>query len=644
MSYRWMAVGLTMAACTSPRDTAVTAEIGSPSACDYPQIYGTADHSGRACPEINNMVKVAEIVQDADANAEIESNGFLQVHESPAVTLGDFVVVPTKDGFTDVFNEQTTRYHVTTYKWVPSVTAANAKLVHQWDADSDFQTVDAAVCSFGCMTNGYVQQFAALIATGAGTAPSVYMPAAHGQFLRFDLATGALQARIDPFAGTTIDGDSRLIVNNAPMTTPDGSVLYTATAWPLGPNPFGAQPRGSWLVKLFANNSSRVVDWSPDNAIKLGGTPIANPSIGVPVSADNTCEIPFGTRGTPAATGPDSKPQLGLCFTQRPALNAPLAYSSVTNHYVGYSYSNNTRGVAFLIEIDADSLAPIRSADMRKNHLRYGCGVRLDVTFPGCSVVTAGGTTNLGVDPSFNGDIHYRTPLDIMDNPPTISPDGLLWTIGGYDGGFSFEGVGGYDARGSMVSFNSDGTFASNNPDFGWEVAAAAVPFFGTALPDASATGTFPIGFNWAQDRGLYSLGHLGLALYDRNFQLQNVGELPNVLFGDFVDVNITFGPRGDHYGASENGNFYKLDSRGNLVDVVQLTAVPIEVLSGTTARDRAGRAYVSYAGKIHVIQSGGTPPVSLAAKLAAAPRPTRTTQRAAIRKAGEAPEPGSPD
>ncbi len=642
MRYRILLLtAITATACGPQPITEVTQEIGLP-ACDYPQIYGTPDHGGRACPELSNMTKVAEIVQDADAAAEIDSNGFLQVHEGAVLTFGDFVVVPTKDGFTDVFNEQTTRYHVQAYKWSPSVTAVGATLLPAWTFDSDFATVDAQVCSFGCMTNGYVQAFNAAIGNG-----SVYVPMFGGKFARVRLTDGALQAVINPFAGSAVDGDQRLIVNNAPTIAPDGSVYYTATAWPLGPSPFGAQPRGSWLVKLLPSNAFSVADWSPDNTVKLGGSGIASHAVGVPVFADATCEIPFGTRGKPDSTGPDSRPQLGLCATQRPALNAPLAYSPASGHLVGYSYSNNTFGVAFLIEIDADSLAPIRAADMRVNHLRYGCGVRLDVaTFPGCDAITAHGTTNIGNSPEFNGDIHFRTPLDIMDSAPTISPDGKLWTIGGYDGGFSFEAAfdppAGYDARGSMIVFNSDGSFHSNNPDFGWEVTASAMPIFPTAMA-SDVVGTFPVGFDWVQDRGLYSLGHLGLALYDQSMTLQNVGELPDVLFGDFVDNNVTFGPRGDHYGMSENGNFYKLDAHGSITDVVQLTPGPVEVLSGTTARDRAGRAYVSYAGKIHVIQSNGTPQITLSDKLAALHTTARRTQRLAIQRAATTPDPGPP-
>lgn len=628
-----------LAACDAPAEQAVTSGIGTTALCDWNQVYGTADHAGRACPEQHGLTKVAELPSDVDWAAEVDSNGFLQKHEGAVVTFGDYVVVPTSSGFTDVFHEATTHYGISTYKWVPSVSAPGAQLVHQWDAASDFVTVDGAVCSFGCMTNGYVQAFMAAIGNG-----SVYAPAAHGRFLRLNLATGALQATIDPFAGSPVAGDARLTVDNAPMITPTGELYYTATAWPTDASPFGKQPRGSWLVKVLPTNDFVAADWSPDNVVKLGGSGIASSDVGIPRVTD-LCEYPFGTSGQNPLTGPTSTPPHFGCGTQRPAMNAPVAFSAATNHLVAYSYANNARGVAFLIEINPTTLAPIRAADMRPNHLLYGCGVRLDVsTFPGCDVITAGGTTNLGVDPQFNGPIRLRTPADIMDNAPTVRQDGAFWTIGSYDGGFSFEVLFGFplafDARGAIIEFNSDGSFAGNNPEFGWEVTASWLPIFGTAGPGGPPT-TFPVGFDVLQDRGLYSLGHLDLARYDEHFALKSFAEAPNQPFGDFVDTHIPFGVNGDHYGVTEFGLLYKIDANSQIVETVQLTDEPIEVLSGHIARDRAGRLYVTYAGRVHVIASSGTPPIITPPTAATIRRmdAARVTKQAAMRT----PDPGPP-
>lgn len=621
MRFRWLLALATVAACQSdPEVTQQTDEIGTPGACDWPQIYGSADHSGRVCPEIGGLTVVDRLPQDDDADAEIESNGFLQVHEGSPLTLGDYVVVPHKRGFTDVFHEGTTVYTVDVYKWSPSVLAASATLERQWSVDTDFATVDAVLCSFGCMTNGYVQEWDLAVANG-----SVYAPISHGRLLRLSLATGAVQATIDPLVGTTFDGDARTIVDSSPTVLPDGSLVYTVTAWPTDASPFGRQPRASWLVKVLPTNDFVIAEWAT----------VASPTVGVPRPTD-LCEYPFGTGGQNPLTGPTSKPPKFGCGTQRPALNAPVAYSPALGRLVAFSYANNARDAAFLVEIDPATLAPIVAADLRNNDLFYGCGVRLSLGFPGCNVITAGGTVNIGVDPQFGSSVRLRTPADIMNSAPVVSPDGSVMGICSYDGGFSFSilfgGGGDYDAQGSCVFYNtSDGSFHSSDQSFGWEV-----------TPSAQPTAPLGLGFVWLKDRNLYNDGHLGVARYDSNNELQNTAEVANFPFGDFVDTNITFGARGDHYGYTEGGDdgarFYKIDAAGHLVDSVQLTPDSIEVLSGPVAVDRRGRRYVSYAGSVFVVSSDGTPTTPLRPS-----HPGRSTRRLATLKAVDTPEPGPP-
>lgn len=603
--------------------------------CDWVQVFGSSDHAGRACPELHGLRKIAEIVQDPDAQAEIDSNGFLQVHESPVVTFGDWVVIPTKSGFTDVLHQETVHYGVSTWRWTPSVSSDDARLVHAWDASTDFRTVDGAVSP--AVTSGYVQQFGVAISHG-----SVYVPAASGRLLRLRLETGVLQAQIDPFAGTPISGDPRLILNSAPMVRPNGDVYVSAVAWSSNAQPVFVAPRGSWEVRVRPDDTSVLRDWSPDSAIRLtAGDPVASPSVGVP-TLGSLCARSFGTGGTPGPTGPDSRPPLFRCGVQRPAVNAVTAYSAVTDHLVVFSYANNAPA-GFLIELDADTLSPLRSADVQDNHLRYGCGVRFGSdAFPSCDVLTAGGTVNLGADPNFNGTIHLRLPSDIDDNSPTISPDGSTWTIGAYDGGSSFETLFGFplgfDARGAMVAFHSDGTFAGNNPNFGWEVTESA-----------RCTAPGCLGFSFLQDDNRYSVFDLGLDQYASDFTLQNRTQIPGVPFGDFVDTHVVFGVLGDHYGTAESGFFFKMNASGQIVESVQLTDEPIEVLSGHVARDRAGRAYVTYAGLVHVIAGSSEPtsslgvPVSPDQRRIARMQTARTAKFAGLAHAPEPPPLGPP-
>lgn len=549
--------------------------------CDYPQVFGTAQHTGRACPEVSGLSVVGVITQDPDADAENAASGFLQIHESPPLTSGDWLIVPSKRGFTSIEDRTTEHWHVQAFRWVPSASAPNATLSPMWDAETDWRPVDAVVRSIGYITNGYVQQFAPAIANG-----SVYVPAAHGQLIRLALSTGAVKSIIDPLAGTIFDGDDRTIVNNAVSFDSFGNVYYTIVSHPLGNPAVGTQPRGSWLVQVRPDDESRLVDWRT----------IASAAVGIPAPRD-LCEYPFGTSGTPPAAGPNSKPPLFGCGAQRPAINAPIAIAP-DGQLVAFSYANNAQGAAFLVEIDPITMTPVRAADTR-GHLLHGCGVRLSLAaFPQCAAITAGGTVNVGNDPDFNGPVRFRG-LDLMDSAPAIAPNGD-WAIGSYDGGFSFGG--GYDSRGAGLVFHGDATFATKNEEFWWEVTPSVLQ---------ASDG---VAFSYLQDRQLYSKLELTVAQYTPSMSIETLATVArdfNANAIDFLDAHIVFGPSGDHYAVNGDGHLYKFDGSGRLVDRVTLTNADgsvrsMETLSGYYARDRVGRIYASYAGRVYVIASSG--------------------------------------
>jgi len=576
-----MAVVVASAACAAPHDSGggiTDQQVTTPSLCDYPQTFGTPQHTGLACTEVKGMRVVKTITQDIDADAENAASGFLQIHEPAPLTSGDYVVVPSKSGFTTRADRTTESYRVQVFRWLPSVVAPDAQLVPVWTGESSWQPLDAVVGSLGVFTGGYVQQFSAAIAN-----ESVYVPASNGRLLRYSLKSGGLLATINPLEGTPFDGDRQTIVNNAISVDSSGSLYYTVTAFP---SRFGDQPRGSWLVKVTSNDVVRTATWAS----------IATSAIGVPQRAD-LCEWPFETAGTPPATGPTSRPPMFACGTQRPALNAPVAISADGRTLVAFSYANNQQSAAFLISVDAATLAPVRAYDTR-GHLRYGCGVRLDVaTYPGCDVITAGGTVNIGNDPEFNGPVRFRGE-DLMDSAPVIAPNGDL-LIGSYDGGFAFEGPGGYDARSSGLVFASDGKLRAKNETFWWEVTPSV-----WQRPDGS--------FSYLQDRQLYSDFELTVASYSPTMVLESAGTVPldfsaNAI--DFLDAHIVFGPGGDHYALNGMGRLYKFDAAGHAVDSVELTnpdgtVRSMETESNYFARDRAGRIYVSYAGYVYVVAS----------------------------------------
>lgn len=552
--------------------------------CDYPQLEGTAKHTGLVCPGVKGMHVAQVIVQDPDADAENAFSGFLQIHESAALTKGNMVVVPGHSGFGgDGFDRTHDVWNLQAFRWSPSVTAANAKLLPAWKATSTWKPVDALFGSsgFGTYTNGYVMGFYPLIANN-----SVYQPAAAGTLQRINLATGAVVSTIDPLKGTSFDGDGQTSVVNALTADVHGNLYYAITAFPPSGNR-SDEPRGSWIAIVHPDDSTTLLDWV-DLAQRAG----------IP-GLDDPCEYSFGTAGTPAPTGPDSLAPLFGCGVTRPVFNAPISVDD-NGDFVVMTSANNSRAT-FLVKVSGATKSALWVADTRKN-LTYGCGVRLDATtFDNCPVLTNNGTTNLGVDPSYNLPIHW-TSTDIMDNAPTIAPNGDI-SIGSYDNGFTFEGIGGFDARGSALLFNSAGQFVGKNEAYGWEVTP-------TVIPHADGT------FSYAGDHNLYSLFDLSVATYDSRFKVQTQGAIPidfNAIAIDWLDANIAADTDGSYYGVNGEGVAVKFDSTGKQVDQVVLPNFDgtgqrsMETEAGYASRDAAGRLYLSYAGAVYVVDSSGT-------------------------------------
>jgi hypothetical protein len=576
-----------------PEDSTEGSQSIGPLACEYPQTFGNSAHTGIACPELTNMHVAQVITQDPDADAEAEFSGFMQIHASAPLTKGDWAVIPAKSGFVDGFDRSPERYHVEGWRQDQGVFVRGSRLTHEWSFRTDWQPINGVMASFGYVTNGYVQQFGPAIANG-----SVYVPGRRGRIYRVSLTTGALEAVINPLAGTPFDGDERAIVNSAlsfndrSLGAHRGTVYLTLVAWPLGtPNQAlrGVQPRGSWLVAIRPDDTFSLVDF---RQLALAA--------GAPVS----CEYPFGTGGTPPATGPDSRAPIFNCGDFRPAINAPVAVDPRNDNLVMFAYANNAQGAAALITADATTFAPISFSDTR-GHLMHGCGRRLSLDFVGgsrtsCSTITNGGVANIGFDPDFNGPVRFRGE-DIMDSAPTVAPNGDA-CIGSYDGGFTFGGVGTYDARGAGVCFDGGGAFKAKNEDFFWEVTLSAWQH-----------GT---GFSYLTDENHWSDFEFALSQRSPDQELEAQHAIPLPDFDpdlptiDWVDAHIVFGPTGDRYAVNSAGSIYKFRAgQKGPVEEVQLlredgTVLSMSTLSNYSARDPAGRWLLSYAGKIWVIES----------------------------------------
>lgn len=603
MMNRCMVVVLAIAACDqgTGQDVGVqTDTIVRPLAGDHPQIFGTPQHAGVAGTEQVGLRVVEQIQQDSDVAARLNTSGFLQVHEPPPLVKGNFVVIPTTQGFTeptDFFQKSTTRYGLKVSRWVPAVTIPSAVLTPVWDTITDAVLVDQAFCGFGCQTNGYEALYGPAISNG-----SVYSPGKSGQLVRYDINTGKQQAVVDPLVGTGFSNDAVTTVSSAlTVTSPDtGDVLYTVTAWAAGTVNRGVQPRASWLVRVHPDNTSEAIEWHR----------IATADLGIPQFPGGLCSYAFGTAGTPGPTDSTSRPPQFQCGTQRPGLNVAPSIDP-NGDVIVVSYANNQWAAAFLIRLDGRTLLPKVASDTR-GHALHGCGVRLtdesDVCpiAISCATITDGGTTHHGFDPCLNEPKSVFGP-DLDSNHVTVAPNGdVSW--GSYDGGFVYGGD--YDARGFGMTFRRSGKFRANNGEFFWDVTAGV-------RTDPTSTE----GFVYVHPRQLYSefaTDPLGIAIYDPGWNLLSKGVTPrdpntdpNVTPVDFLAAQPLFDTTGSYYAPNSDGHLYKFGATGQIQEVVDLSdghggLNAISAVEGYGARDQLGRIYWSFGGFVYIIQGGG--------------------------------------
>lgn len=553
--------------------------------CDYPQTFGGTTHTGKLCQSLHGLQVLSTLRQDPTAKATNAFDGFLQIHEGAPLTSGNFLAFATHiaGNLANPDDRSLDVAGVDLWRWVPSVTAVDAQLVHVAAIPSTWQSVDGAVASFGFVTNGYMQQTPLAFSRGA-----LYVPMASARFAKVNPSTGSTLSTIDPFAGTPFSGDPQLTTAGGLTVAADGTLYYTAVAWPTGDVFLGEDFRGAWLVRISPDGTSRIVPW----------TQIATSAVGIPQRND-LCTWPFGTAGTPDPTGPDSQPPRFHCGLQRPGENAAAAIRPTDGHLILDSAANNNIWEKWLIDVDPATLTPVRAYSVRNLFLE-GCGVRTpllgSVDFGDvCNVITAGGTTHLGFAGDFNQPQSFRGD-GIMDNHPFCTLAGDCG-IGGYI--FGFFGDGEEDARGTIAMFRTDGTIARINRDYGWEV-----------TPSVDALGRFH------QDHIVLSQFDSQAAVYDGDsFDLISKSNVP-VDFGanaiDMLDTQIPLDTDGHSYALDANGHLYQMDAAGTVVDLVSLidpdtgSVLSMDGLSSYLHRDRAGHVIFDYAGWIWVVGSTG--------------------------------------
>lgn len=577
-------------ACTADLDAASSTALELTQAppigtCDWSQEYGNASHTGLICPPIVHPAVQQVITYDRDVAARIAMFGFDQINYGAPLTAKDTVghhhlIVPqiTNFGFdakgvpTDVLSIQDYTLDPTTDQYVAD-----------WSLISDWASVDKIFANFGIgPTNGYRMEFTPVIANG-----SVYVPRGAGQVERVDLATGMHQATIDtvaqivdPVVGTPLSGDPLTAISNALSTDRDGNVYALINKWdptpgaPAGTSVFGDPQNQSVLAVISPNDAVRTVLWTDLSA-----------HFGLPAAFTPACLYPFGVDGV-EPTGPGSTGPIDACGGQRPSFNAPVAIGDNGNLFVK-SNDNNATNEVYVLEIDGKTLTGVAAYSLVHQMGFDDCGVKETFT-PGdgsaCDVLTAGGTTDLGVSSLVGGgDVLYGP--EIETNAVTI--DGPLMCVGGYNGGFVGDGQLGALGVGLCYDTLTHQIAAHNEKSF-WDE-TVAVNRHGQFVMD----GLGPT--NEGVDRQTTGFQTISLGVPVSSTDPLPTGLSRNVI-SDLAD---------NTYSINDDGNVYKFSPSGAIVDTVRVTTLTGVGLANALLEDSAGHLIVSTLGNLYILGAG---------------------------------------
>lgn len=517
--------------CAQNVDEARTAGALSAGPCAQGQIFGNAQHTGiQTCPGVSSMSVRAQIETDPDAQQEHDDRGYYSVQVGAVVTSGPNAYVPSKRGYTDLFDPGAQTWSVTGWTWLAG------ELVRTWSHDTAWKPVDSVDVGF---TNLNEQIFQPVLVTG-DTAAALYVPGRSGTLERLDPATGTVSALIDPLAGTQFSGDPNAFVMSA-LTAGSGSIWYTVAA--VSPQGLSVPPRGSWLVRVTADNKTTITPWAS----------IA--TRGIPQTTD-MCQYSFDQAGQgtqrPLPPTPFAPTPMFRCGGQRPPVNAAPAVSADGRTVIVVSSDNNAITHLYLIAVDTTTMRPLRASAFQ-GHLHDGCGVLIPYG-TGPSDCRAG--TPRGNDPNFNAPetITYAGPVA---NAPVIAPDESV-----YFGSIGFDGYD--DNRGHMFHFDSVGKFLET-----YTYAFAATPAifrhgstWSLVMDDSSTSDGTDQGGAFRVSRFSPSFAH------EATLTVQND---PDVEANDTLDGQGALDAIGNFYSLSASGVVRKISPTGALLETLKL-------------------------------------------------------------------------
>ncbi len=538
----------------------------------------------------------------ANIQADIVYDPFALVEENDPNAYGALLVhyqSPLLDG-NDVFMEQKSGLYSGLLNWTTQTwgegkfTWQNGQLQRQWTVSTDWKPVPYGT---SYMYGSWVGPSWEPVFHGVLTNDALYVPAFAGSVWKVDRSSGAVLALIQPFG--TVDPNRYTVGPLAADSS--GNVYYNVIKLPTGQNvnPWTSDTVGSWLVKIAADGTSRVVSW----ATLVPGTPAPNAK----------CDWMFNYNQLPWPVNKTATPPKIKCGSQRPPINTtPAIGPDGTIYELSVAALNKRWG--YLLAINPD-LTPKWVASLR-NRFNDGCGVELPANGApgGCRVGTM-----IGVDPADNepgsGIVH-----DDSTAAPVVAPDGSIY-VGVYTR-YNY-------AQGHLVHFSASGAFL-NSYHFGWDTTPAIFAHDGTYSVITKENrygdvGSYCNNDYWCPpDRNAtnpanpvkYYLTQLNPALAPE-WTWQNTNQLScsRDTSGTVSCINTGTQPDGfewcvnspavDHagnvYGASEDGWLYVVGQGGNLQNTF-FTRLAVGAAYTPMAIDANGRIFTQNQGELFVL------------------------------------------
>lgn len=584
-NFRWVLLAIVLQGCADRGDwSAGTSELNKRN-CDTLQIFGTPAHTGSKCAPPSALNVMAQIVTDPDAEAETFDLSFRAAHVAAPLTRGPWVITETRAGFSDIGNKDTITHGVTAHRWI------GPELKEQWHFNSRWKPVESEN-PFASPENIFESLFQPVL-----TEDAVFVPYEAGQLAKLNLATGAVQEIINPFAGTPFSNNLDLVVNNA-LAINDGNIWYTAVAWPAS-HSREENPLGSWLVRVNATtNVSTIVPWSQ----------IASAAVGVKQPQD-LCTFGFEL-ATPRPAlpwpgpNPDSVgPQLE-CTVQRPTVNAAIAFTAEGLAIVTSTARRNIQ-YGYLIAVNTTTLQPVWAGDFR-DKFRDGCGflIPYESMDPDAFFACRDGAPPR-IDPR-TGELPAGQVSGVMASAPVVLPDGTVVSS-------SFTDYN--NNEGHLLRFEPTTPIATKRQviPYGWEHTPSV-----DVLPNGEFDLVMPFNeFSTETGDGQGIDGTYIAARFESPafiaFQMfVTVPKSPESVAYDWVDAQPLLDTDGNSYSINADGHLYKISRAGIVTAQVDL-GISMETMGelATWGVDGTGNPviYVAHAGSVFAIGGGPAMP-----------------------------------